>query len=188
MKIPLATQLKTARGVPEPRPEYLFCLDRMWRFDFAWPDWRIAVEHEGGTWSGGRHTRGKGFEADCVKYNTATVLGWQVLRFTSDQISRGEALEMIEDAFDAKRAAPEQNVFCALVQRELSKASASYAPMANIEHAYTTILEEVQELFDEIRRKPKDRDWPKICAELVQIAAMAQRTAEDLRIVPGVQE
>ena len=26
---------------------------------------------EGGTWCNGRHTRGKGFELDCYKYNTA---------------------------------------------------------------------------------------------------------------------
>jgi very-short-patch-repair endonuclease len=67
-----------------------------WRFDFAWVDRKIAVEIEGGTWSGGRHTRGKGFEEDCRKYNAATFHGWQVYRFTSSQVNSGEAVKFIK--------------------------------------------------------------------------------------------
>jgi very-short-patch-repair endonuclease len=67
-----------------------------WRFDFAWVDRKIAVEIEGGTWSGGRHTRGKGFEEDCRKYNAATLHGWQVYRFTSSQVKSGEAVKFIK--------------------------------------------------------------------------------------------
>jgi very-short-patch-repair endonuclease len=64
-----------------------------WRFDFAIPEKKIAIECEGGTWTGGGHTRGKKYENDCKKYNEATILGWRVLRFTTDQVKRGEALE-----------------------------------------------------------------------------------------------
>lgn len=67
-----------------------------WRFDLAWPDLKLAVEVEGGTWNGGRHTRGKGFEDDCIKYNAAMLLGWNVARFTSSMIRTGKALETIE--------------------------------------------------------------------------------------------
>jgi hypothetical protein len=42
---------------------------------------RVAVEVEGGAFSGGRHTRGMGFVADCEKYNVAALDGWLVLRF-----------------------------------------------------------------------------------------------------------
>lgn len=42
----------------------------------------IAIELEGGIWSGGRHTRGKGFEGDCDKYNEAALAGWTVFRLT----------------------------------------------------------------------------------------------------------
>jgi len=53
-----------------------------WRFDVAIPEYKIAIEFEGGAWSGGRHTRGAGFIGDIAKYNAATVHGWKVLRYT----------------------------------------------------------------------------------------------------------
>ncbi len=68
-------------GGPEPEREYRFC-ERRWRFDFAWPDAKVAVECEGGVWSRGRHVRGAGFEADCAKYNRAAADGWRVFRLT----------------------------------------------------------------------------------------------------------
>lgn len=67
-----------------------------WRFDFAWVDRKIAVEVEGGTWSGGRHTRGSGFEEDCRKYNAATMHGWTVYRFTGSQVKSGEAVKFVK--------------------------------------------------------------------------------------------
>lgn len=75
-----------AAGLPAPEAEYRFAPRRRFRFDFAWPDYMAAVEIEGGTWSGGRHTRGAGYEADCIKYNIATLKGWRVLRFTSGML------------------------------------------------------------------------------------------------------
>ena len=66
--------------------EHRFHPTRRWRFDFAWPDHKLAVEVEGGAWTGGRHTRGSGFVADCDKYNAATVLGWRVLRYTTSHL------------------------------------------------------------------------------------------------------
>ena len=72
----------------EHEDEYPFAkaLKRRWRSDIAIPAEWLLVEVEGGTWSGGRHTRGKGYENDCEKYNTAVLLGWRVLRFTSGQV------------------------------------------------------------------------------------------------------
>jgi very-short-patch-repair endonuclease len=71
---------------------------RRWRVDFAHAEKRIAVEVEGGTWSGGRHTRGKGFEQDCEKYAALTLDGWRVLRVTGKHIKSGEAVAWIERA------------------------------------------------------------------------------------------
>lgn len=69
---------------------------RAWRFDFAWPALKVAAECEGGTYSGGRHTTGTGFEKDAEKYNAAAERGWTVLRFTQRQITSGAALETLE--------------------------------------------------------------------------------------------
>lgn len=83
--------------LPEPEREYRFC-ERRWRFDFCWPDLMIAAEVEGGTWTRGRHTRGKGFENDCEKYNAAALDGWRVFRFTSNMVRDGRALDTLERA------------------------------------------------------------------------------------------
>lgn len=69
-----------------PTPEHRFHPTRRWRFDFAFPDQRVAVELEGGTWVKGRHSTGRGMSADAEKYNAAVVGGWRVLRFTSDML------------------------------------------------------------------------------------------------------
>lgn len=90
-----------ACNLPEPAREHRFAAPRRWRFDFAWPEHKIAAECEGGTWAGGRHTRGSGFKADCEKYNTATLLGWRVLRFTSDMVTSGEAVQTMQQFFES---------------------------------------------------------------------------------------
>lgn len=80
-------------------PEYGFHPERRWRFDFADPEKKVAVECEGATWSGGRHVRGAGFHKDCEKYNEASRLGWQVFRFTKDMIESGEAIKFMEEVY-----------------------------------------------------------------------------------------
>lgn len=85
-------------GIPKPEREYRFHPVRRWRFDLAWPVYKVAVEVEGGIYSNGRHNRGAGFEADCEKYNAATLLGWRVLRCTAKTIKSGTILNDIEEA------------------------------------------------------------------------------------------
>lgn len=75
--------------------EYRFHPKRRWRFDFADPVKMIALEVEGGTFKTSRHTTGTGFHNDCEKYNTATIMGWKVLRFDSKMITSGKAIECI---------------------------------------------------------------------------------------------
>lgn len=74
-----------------------------WRIDFAYPAKKLAIECEGGTWTGGRHTRGAGFEADTAKYNALTLHGWRLLRFTSTAIKSGVALKVIETALSTEQ-------------------------------------------------------------------------------------
>lgn len=89
-----------AHKVMTPAREHRFHPTRKWRFDFAWPSAMVAVEIEGGVWTGGRHTRGSGFTADAEKYNEAALLGWRVLRFTGPMVRRGAAIEAIKKALE----------------------------------------------------------------------------------------
>ena len=96
--------LLTTTDLPIPEREYMFAksIGRRWRFDFAWPDSKIAVEIEGGTWtSKSRHTTGKGFMDDCEKYNAAAEMGWRVFRFTTDMVTGGvdQIERVLKEAF-----------------------------------------------------------------------------------------
>ena len=75
-------------GLPDPEKEHRFHPKRMWRFDFAYPGQKLAIECEGGSWTQGAHTRGKGFREDCEKYNAAVILGWRVLRYSVDMLDK----------------------------------------------------------------------------------------------------
>ena len=87
----------------KPEREFRFHPSRRWRFDFSFPEQFVAVEVEGGVYSGGRHTRGKGFEDDCEKYNAAVEAGFVVLRYTSKTIKSGEAIAQIERVLAGRR-------------------------------------------------------------------------------------
>ena len=97
----LALHLR-AHGVPEPVREHRFDAVRRWRFDFSWPWAKVAVEVEGGTWSGGRHTRPSGFAADLEKYNAAALAGWRVLRFDGHAVKSGQAALVIAQLFEGR--------------------------------------------------------------------------------------
>jgi len=95
-------------GYPAPEPEYRFQPKRQWRLDYAWPALKLGWEVEGGTWQagGGRHNRGKGYRDDARKYSEAAVLGWRLLRTTSDMVASGEALRLIEEALRGSGVTP----------------------------------------------------------------------------------
>ncbi len=90
----LAIQIRGLK-LPPPEREFRFAPPRKWRFDFAWPDRMIALEVEGGTWVAGAHSRGKHFEADCRKYAEAAILGWRVIRVTTDMVKGGSAVDLL---------------------------------------------------------------------------------------------
>jgi very-short-patch-repair endonuclease len=87
-----------AVGCERPVQEYRFHPERKWRFDYAWVEAKVAVEVEGGAYTGGRHTRGRGFINDMEKYNAAAAAGWCVLRFTPSQLHEASTYDMIVDA------------------------------------------------------------------------------------------
>lgn len=81
--------------------EFRFHPIRKWRFDYALPDHRLAIEVEGGVWSGGRHIRPRGFLGDMEKYNSASALGWRVLRVTPDTLCSSATLDLVRQAIAA---------------------------------------------------------------------------------------
>lgn len=88
--------------------EFKFHPVRKWRFDYAIPEHKIALEVEGGVWTGGRHTSSVGFMKDMEKYNTATLMGWRVFRTTPDELYRLKTLNLLKTAisgvFDPEKA------------------------------------------------------------------------------------
>lgn len=104
-------------GFGDPEPEFRFHPTRKWRFDWAWPAVKVALEREGGRWREvntaagpvrllvSRHTSEKGYDADCEKYNAAQIAGWVVIRATPRMVRDGRALAALLEALG--RRAPE---------------------------------------------------------------------------------
>lgn len=65
--------------------ELQFHPDRKWRFDYAFPSRKVAIEIDGAVWTLGRHNRPRGYLNDMEKLNTAASMGWLVLRFSTDE-------------------------------------------------------------------------------------------------------
>jgi hypothetical protein len=105
-------------GFPLPATEYYFArqVGRRWRFDYAWPQFSVALEVEGGIFGkqivdeGGqvhrvvqsRHTDPIGMAEDCRKYNQAAILGWLVLRATDHTIKDRTILNDVVGAMRAR--------------------------------------------------------------------------------------
>ena len=99
------TPLLVAAGFPIPEREFRFSPPRRWRFDYSWPlpraaRWKgIALEIQGGAWTQGRHTRGKGFSNDAEKFSAAAILGYCLIVATTQQVESGEAFTWLKEAF-----------------------------------------------------------------------------------------
>lgn len=99
----LARQIHAAR-LPAPVEQYRFHPSRKYRADFCWIQQRLIVEVQGGVWSGGRHTRGRGYIEDCERMVLAQLIGWRVLYVCATHIKSGKALAWIEEALDQGQA------------------------------------------------------------------------------------
>lgn len=66
------------------------------------------------------------------------------------------------------------------VRHELEEATRQYSSFRTAHEGYAILLEEVDELWDEIKKKPTERDSRKLRAEAKQVAAMALRFMIDL--------
>ena len=85
-------------GIPEPVREMQFHPSRRWRFDFAWPTWKLAVEVDGGTYARGRasgHTSITGMARDREKDAEAAILGWTTLRIDAVHVKDGTGADWV---------------------------------------------------------------------------------------------
>ena len=80
--------------------EYKFHQTRKWRFDYDFPFLMIAVEVDGGVWTGGRHINPAGYINDMEKLNTAASMGWLVLRITTDDRFTSKTFDLIKQTIE----------------------------------------------------------------------------------------
>lgn len=85
-------------GLPYCVPEFTFCDGRRWRFDFAFPDDRVAVEVQGGIFIQGRHSRGAALLKEWEKLNHAAMLGWRVMYCQPKDICTMDMVRQIKTA------------------------------------------------------------------------------------------
>lgn len=83
--------------------EYMFHYTRKWRFDYAIPELKVAVEIDGGVWDYGRHNRPQGYMDDMEKLNNAISLGWYVLRFTTYDRMTNATLSLIKKTVELRQ-------------------------------------------------------------------------------------
>lgn len=68
------------------------------------------------------------------------------------------------------------------VKTELDRAIALHPPATSLHESYAIILEELDEFWDEVKKKAAARDKHKAYTELIQIAAMAIRAIESNKL------
>ena len=103
-------------GLPVPEQQHYWAKHlrnerghvRMFRFDFAWPSRKLAVEVDGGKFllrrSRAQHGRlvpvGQHNHLDDLRRgNLAALAGWCILRYTPEQVMKGEAIREIKAVF-----------------------------------------------------------------------------------------
>jgi hypothetical protein len=109
----LEAQLVRA-GVPAAEREVKFHPTRKWRLDFAWPEWKVAIEYQGGLFAGAKkgmkdewkdrasHRSLAGTLRDHWKGNEAQLLGWVVILANAQTVVTGQVLAWAERALVAR--------------------------------------------------------------------------------------
>jgi hypothetical protein len=89
-------------GYPAPEQQFRFHPVRRYRFDFAWPAKRLALEFDGGTFGDTATSghQGHGYANDCRKCNLATAIGWRVYHLSSIMHKEGELTSVLQLMFD----------------------------------------------------------------------------------------
>lgn len=78
-------------------PEFYFCTERQFRIDYAIPQYKIAIEQEGGIYMKGNsgHSSGTGIARDMEKNNLLVSKGWKLLRRQPNEMLTVETVSLI---------------------------------------------------------------------------------------------
>jgi hypothetical protein len=89
-------------GIPVPKHEYAFAksIGRNFRFDHCWNEW-LALEVQGGIWTGGRHVRGAALLDEHEKLRYAVLLGYSVIFCTPKEVESGEIFAFVREVLEA---------------------------------------------------------------------------------------
>jgi hypothetical protein len=99
--------------IPEPVLQFKAIPGRKFAWDFAWPDHKVLLEVQGGTWSHNRtaHSTGAGIRRDCIKGCLAVIYGYRNLQVTSDMVTDGTALAILRSIFSDEKEELDACVF-----------------------------------------------------------------------------
>lgn len=73
-------------------------------------------------------------------------------------------------------------IFASRVEHEMRTIRTLHPPLNSLHEGLAVLQEEVFELQAEVYRRAPDRSRQRLLAELIQVAAVAQRIAEDLKL------
>jgi very-short-patch-repair endonuclease len=94
---------KPLRQYPVKNPK----TGRFWKLDFSWPEWRISVEIQGGSFVGGRHNSGAGMARDYEKHNHLVQSGWRCLYFATGNLrDMEESVQVVAEVLCNAREVP----------------------------------------------------------------------------------
>lgn len=93
------------RGLPSPLLQHTI-VDRnwrTWRLDFAWPQWRIAVEYDGFDW----HSSREHFAKDRLKRAALFEVDWSLISIVADDVRQhpDDMVRRIEREMERRRSA-----------------------------------------------------------------------------------
>lgn len=105
----LADWIRIAK-LPAAERQYRFAkaLKRRFSADYAWPEFKVLVEVQGGVWrrGGGAHSHPLDILRDIERAKFAALLGWYILPVTTDEVKTGSAVEWIRRVLVARGWTP----------------------------------------------------------------------------------
>lgn len=94
--------IKDNPSIPLPVEEFKFHKTRRWLVDVCWPEQKLALEIEGGTFQkrGGHRGSIGGYLKDKEKYNALSIEGFWLLRFTPQEMESCESYDFVRKWFE----------------------------------------------------------------------------------------